>query len=240
MALAPFARPRSTLGAVLTPRLVTGAIEDLYDYSALRQLSDATMFVVTPETRLLVLGGNQSESNLSPSGRKWPLRRRRGGGGVVELAPADLWVDFWIPRDDPRWREDIRAASSLVGHWWATSLRALVGADAVVHEGGLEGDPALRVACFAGRGPGEVFVNERKAVGVTQWRVREGAFLSTVLRASNSCALVDLLHAPPPAMFAALDHHSTISLGVEDAEALTTDLRDRSGPWRFRSFHLAA
>ena len=218
---------------------MTDEIEDLYNYSSLRQQSDATMFVVTPTARLLVLGGNQSTSVLSPSGRKWPLRRRRGGGGVVELAPADLWVDFWIPRDDPRWREDIRAASELIGQWWATSLNALVDVEAMVHEGGLEGEPALRVACFAGSGPGEVFVNGRKAVGVTQWRVREGAFLSTVLRASNSSALVDLLDEPPPSLADALDHHSTASLGIGDVGALTTDLRDRSGPWRFHRFDLA-
>lgn len=211
-------------------------IEDLYDYGVLRQQSDATMFVATPGTRLLVLGGNQEDSILSPTGRTWPLRRRRGGGGLVELAPADLWVDFWIPRDDPRWREDIRDASSMVGRWWATSLKSVVGVDAEVHEGGLEGDAALRVACFAGRGPGEVFVNGRKAVGVTQWRVREGTFLSTVLRASNSSALVDLLDHPPALLAEALDHHSTTSLGVLDVETLTTDLRDRSGPWRFRRF----
>ena len=218
---------------------MTDEIEDLFDYSSLRQQSDATMFMVTPAARLLVLGGNQSTSVLSPSGRMWPLRRRRGGGGVVELAPADLWVDFWIPRDDPRWHDDTRAASGLVGQWWAASLNTLVGVEAMVHEGGLEGEPALRVACFAGRGPGEVFVNGRKAVGVTQWRVREGVYLSTVLRASNSSALVDLLDEPPPSLAGALDHHTTASLGIEDVGALATDLRDRSGPWRFHRFDLA-
>ncbi|HUY43242.1 MAG TPA: hypothetical protein VMU98_05705 [Acidimicrobiales bacterium] len=218
---------------------MTDEVEPLYDYGMLRQQSDATMLVVSPEARLLVLGGNQSTSILSSSGRKWPLRRRRGGGGVVELAPADVWVDFWIPRDDPRWREDLREASSEVGQWWAASLRALVGVEAVVHEGGLEGEPGLRVACFAGRGPGEVFVNGRKAVGVTQWRVREGMFLSTVLRASNSSALVDLLNEAPASLAHALDHHSTDSLGIGDVEALITDLRDRSGPWRFRRFAFA-
>ena len=47
--------------------------------------------------------------------------------------------------------------------------------------------------CFAGRGPGEVFVDERKAVGVTQWRVREGVFVSTVLHAGPT---TDVLRYP--------------------------------------------
>ena len=35
------------------------------------------------------------------------------------------------------------------------------------------------VVCFAGRGPGEVFVGRRKVVGLSQWRARQGALFSS-------------------------------------------------------------
>lgn len=226
------------MGAVPAARVVSGEIEELYDYEVLRQLTDATMFVVHPSAPLLVLGGNQSADVLSPRGQDWPLRRRRGGGGVVALAPDDLWIDFWIPRDDPRWRGDVRVASMLTGDWWAGALNDCGISRTHVHDGGVEGDANLRVACFAGRGPGEVFVDDVKAVGVTQWRVREGMFLSTVLRASDSVALVELLASPAAELESSLRHHHTASLGLDNPEGLVTDLRDRSGPWRFRRLGL--
>ena len=226
------------MGAVPSARVVSGEIEELYDYEVLRQLTDATMFVVHPSASLLVLGGKQSDTVLSARGHDSAIRRRRGGGGVVALAPEDLWIDFWIPRDDPRWRDDVRVASRVAGDWWAGALNDCGVSATHVHDGGVEGDTNLRLACFAGRGPGEVFVNDVKAVGVTQWRVREGMFLSTVLRASDSVELVEMLASPPAQLEGALRHHHTVSLGLDDPEGLVTDLRDRSGPWRFRRLGL--
>jgi lipoate-protein ligase A len=227
------------VGAVLASRLVTSEVEELYDYDVVRSLSEPTMFVVRLGEPTLVLGSSQSVEILDRDKLgALALRRRRGGGGLVLLQPDDLWVDWWIPASDARWSPDVRASSLLVGGWWRDVLTKHVRGEVSLHEGALEGAEAHRVVCFAGRGPGEVFVNGRKAVGLAQWRVREGSFLTSVLHASPSSAVVDLLANAPVGLADALDHHVTSSLAINDPEGLLTELRVASGPWLERQLFL--
>jgi lipoate-protein ligase A len=139
----------------------------------------------------LVLGSTQPADLVSPAAlrdRSVELVRRRGGGGAVYLEPGShLWIDAWIPREDVLWAHDVSVAAEWVGQWWVEALvRVGVGGQGglSVHTGrsvpGALGD----LVCFAGRGPGEVFVDDRKIVGVSQWRSREGALFS-------SCAYVE-------------------------------------------------
>ena len=190
---------------------------ELYDYDDLRRHTVAAVTVARPGDSALVLGSSQSAEILDPARCEMPRRRRRGGGGVVLVSPGDLWVDWWIPADDSRWRGDARASSQLVGEWWASALAPYVEEPIVVHRGGLEGDASHRVVCFAGRGPGEVFVGGRKAVGVTQWRVREGVFLSSMIPARDSHDVLDCLREVPAGLAASLDHHTVASLALDDS-----------------------
>jgi len=214
VALAARARSRSAVGPVPTASVVI--VDDLYDYRTLRQLEETTMFVVRPLRATLVLGGSQSVDVLDPSRvSSTPVRRRRGGGGLVLVRPDDVWVDWWIPHDDDRWSHDVRESSLRIGQWWSDALSPHVN-DVRVHAGPLEGEVAFRLVCFAGRGPGEVFVAGRKAVGVTQWRVREGVFLSTVLHAEPTSDVLDFLRLVPEGLVDALDHAALSSLRALD------------------------
>jgi lipoate-protein ligase A len=209
---------------------VNEVVNELYDYSALRSLNEPTAFVPELTRSVVVLGGSQSSDVLEPArSSELALRRRRGGGGLVLLQPGDVWVDWWIPADDERWSKDVHVSSIRCGAIWRDVLAPLVQEEVTVHEGPLEGDVAHRVVCFAGKGPGEVFVGGRKAVGVTQWRVREGIFLSTVLHAHDSHDVLALLRTIPPGLAEALDHQVLSSLGV-DPDQLTDGLTRVSGP----------
>jgi len=215
---------------------VTNPVDELYDYDELRRRGDATMFVLRVGSTTLVLGGNQSRDILDDEAvSSMQLRRRRGGGGLVVLQPGDLWIDWWVPAHDPRWRPDVRVSSINAGHWWRQVLTGRISDVPVVHEGGLEGDHVLRVVCFTGRGPGEVFVGDRKAVGLTQWRVREGVFISTVLHAQPSQIALSVLREPPDGLEGALAHHTVSSLGIVEPQSLVDDLAVVSGPWVLRA-----
>lgn len=215
------------------------AVLDLYDYGELRRRSEPTMFVVRVTRPILVLGGSQDSGVIDANHLgTTSLVRRRGGGGLVFIQPDDLWIDWWIPSDDMRWSNDVHNSSIMVGEWWRTLLCQYVRDEVTVHSGSLEGSVAHRLVCFAGRGPGEVFVNDRKAVGVTQWRVREGVFLSTVVHAHTSAAILDFLRSVPEGLSESIDHHVISTLGIGNVDIAVDQLRNISGAWHLTTQHL--
>jgi lipoate-protein ligase A len=169
--------------------------QSLFDVERFR--AEPRRLAVSPQVErpTLVLGSTQPLELVArgpASQRGVDVVRRRGGGGAVYLEPGDhLWVDAWIPRDDPLWVPDVAVAAEWVGAWWVDALSGLgAGLPALeVHTGrsvpGALGD----LVCFAGRGPGEVFCGGRKVVGLSQWRGREGALFS-------SCAYARWAPAP--------------------------------------------
>ncbi|HQU26138.1 MAG TPA: hypothetical protein PLS29_03805 [Acidimicrobiales bacterium] len=208
-------------------------VAELLDYDRLRATQVATVIVRSTSVALVVLGSAQATESLDLAALgAAAVRRRRGGGGVVLLGRGDLWVDWWVPTGDPRWSPDVHATAVAVGDRWAGVLGSHRDAPVEVHRGRLVDDPTRPGVCFAGRGPGEVFVGGLKAVGVTQWRVREGAFVSTVLPASPQARLAPAF-AGTSGAFASLAHATVATLGLEGAvEAVLEELTRVDGPWR--------
>src|SRR4029077_11495574 len=107
------------------------------------------------------------------------LRRRRGGGGAVLLRPGDCWVELWLPAASHPAAGDLRSTAYEVGGWWQVVLEG-VGVATALHHGAVRDADQGAVACFAGLGPGELTVRGDKLVGLSQWRSRHGALVSTV------------------------------------------------------------
>jgi lipoate---protein ligase len=146
----------------------------------------------------LVLGSTQ-RGDLVDEGalreRGVDLVRRRGGGGAVYLGPGEqLWLDVWLPRDDPLWVPDVSAAAEWIGAWWMEALAGVGPHDLRIHRGRSVPGEFGDLVCFAGRGPGEVFRGDAKVVGLSQWRSRQGAlFSSCAYLRWDPAALLDLV-----------------------------------------------
>jgi lipoate---protein ligase len=157
--------------------------EPLFDVEQFRTRARRVAVARDVAVPTVVLGSTQPRGLVDTAqlgARGVELARRRGGGGAVFLWPGDqLWLDAWIPRDDPLWVADVSAAAEWVGAWWTGALTSLGQRGLEVHRGRSEPGAFGDLVCFAGRGPGEVFVGSRKVVGLSQWRARQGALFSS-------------------------------------------------------------
>ena len=177
------------------------------------------VWVLEATAPAVVLGSTQPEDDVdvaAAAAAGVDVVRRRSGGGAVWVAPGDpLWVDVVVPRDDPLWDDDVGRAFVPVGRGWAAALGAVGVTGATVHEGPLEHTVWSRQVCFAGRGPGEVFLDGRKLVGISQRRSRAGARFQCAVPLVWDPEPLRRLLRPAPAV-GALDDVAT---GVGDLDA---------------------
>ena len=126
------------------------------------------MWIFEIEQPALVLGSSQPMVDV----RGIEVVRRRSGGGAVWLEPGGtLWVDVLVPRGDELWDDDVGRATHWLGDAWARA----VGVNSLVHRGPMVRTEWSDLVCFAGLGPGEVTIDGRKVVGISQRRTRDAA-----------------------------------------------------------------
>jgi lipoate-protein ligase A len=133
----------------------------------------------------LVLGSGQRHDDVDPAAvarAGVDVVRRGSGGGAVLVAPGgQLWLDTWVPRRDQLWHEDVVRAAWWLGDVWAAALQRLGAPEPAVHRGRAVRSAWSERVCFAGVGPGEVSVEGRKVVGLSQRRTRAGVRTSSVV-----------------------------------------------------------
>ena len=149
----------------------------------------------------LVLGSTQrletaDVSRAADAGAE-VLRRRSGGGAVLLRPGGQVWADFFIPASDPLWSDDVTLAAQWVGELWSAVIQPFVAQPASIHSGRLVADRWGRLVCFAGAGPGEVFVDGLKVVGVSQRRSRQRARIQTTARLRYLAANREASHHDP-------------------------------------------
>ena len=136
------------------------------------------------ERGALVLGSSQSEDLVDAEvlqGRGLDLLKRQSGGGAVLVVPESIvWIDVFIPRDDPLWEADVGKSALWLGKLWQATLFEF-GISAKVHQGPYQPGDWGELICFAGRAAGEVFVKGKKSVGISQRRTRQGDRFQTAL-----------------------------------------------------------
>ncbi len=155
---------------------------------------------VLTETPTLVLGSSQKNSSIDLGRCERAgiavVRRRTGGGAVLVSADDLIWFDLVIDRDDPLWINDVGRAFEWVGDACTRAL-ATLGVDTTMHTGALHTTTHSPAVCFAGLGSGELTLDGRKLVGVSQRRTRTHArFQVAVLRRWDGAAHADLLALP--------------------------------------------
>lgn len=167
--------------------VVVGSAHDLHhaDLPTVR-----TVRLMQPTRPALVLGSSQDDAVVDAAfcrAHGLDVVRRRSGGGAVHIDPTDtVWVDFFIPRGDPLWLDDVGAAMHWAGRVWRDALETAGVTGLSVHTGGFVANDWSPTLCFAGVGAGEVFLDGRKVVGISQRRTREVArFQCSAHRAWN-------------------------------------------------------
>ena len=172
----------------------------------------------TPKQSALVLGSTQDLSVINSTEclkRGVEIVKRRSGGGAVLLSSeTTVWIDVVLPATHELSVSDIGQAPLWLGKLFQRVLIDLGVADLTLHETAMEKTDWSTLICFAGRGPGEVFMNDgRKVVGISQRRTREWVrFQVVVSLVWRPEIFLALLNEPKPNLEDIFQSGSDISL----------------------------
>jgi len=181
-----------------------GAVRELHEFDALAAVGDAAeVWWLQPDDAALVLGSRQTPDIVDSdqcARLGLDIVRRRSGGGAVLVVPDQLvWIDIVAPPGAAP--DDVRGSMVWAGELWRRALAPSVGeTDALsVHTGSMVRTAWCDLVCFAGIGPGEVSLDGRKLVGLSQRRTRNGIRIQgTLYTEPPAIDITRLLRGPLP------------------------------------------
>ena len=181
-----------------------GTVRELHALDLIAAAGDtASVWWMQPDDSALVLGSRQTEDvvDLDACARLGlgVVRRRSGGGAVLVLPLQLVWVDIVAPAGAAP--DDIRGSMLWAGEMWRLALSPWAGGgELAVHDGPMVTTAWSELVCFAGLGPGEVLLDGRKLVGLSQRRTRNGVRIQGSLYTSApEIDIAALLREPKPA-----------------------------------------
>lgn len=185
-----------------------GSVRELHELDPLAELGGGGTQVwwLQPDDTAVVLGSRQSPDIVDTAECArlgiGVVKRRSGGGAVLVVPDQLVWVDIVAPPDGAPdgVPDDVRGSMIWAGELWQRALASFVGdGDLTVHTGSMVTTPWSDLVCFAGLGPGEVSLDGRKLVGLSQRRTRNGVRIQgTLYTAPPAIDLARLLRPPRP------------------------------------------
>jgi lipoate---protein ligase len=187
-----------------------------------------------PTSGAIVLGSTQPAAGFDEElchEHDLEIARRRSGGGAVLVRPgAQIWIDFFVPRSDPLFLDDVVKSFRVIGDLWAQAIRSLdMSGDSVVATSpATAGKPDRwsRLLCWAGIGASEVTIGGRKAVGISQRRDRAGAWFHSMALLDREVAEVAMFLADPALRGQAARRLEAVSTALPGGRSSAPDVTD--------------
>jgi len=198
--------------------------------ATLKEWETPTVWIIKPEDPCIVLGNSQREkpfldiSYIESEGLN--LTSRRSGGGTVLVVPGDLlWIDVFIPSSSRLWHEDVQQGALWMGGIWFEAMRSM-SVDCSLHTDSLLRSPLSDLVCFAGKAPGEVFVNDQKIIGISQRRSKQGTrYQCALILKWNPAHLINVFRDAPIENISERIESCGTEAGCGGEEALTAFLK---------------
>ena len=131
-----------------------------------------------------------------------------------------VWFDLVVPGDDPRFAAvagDVSMSMRWLGGHLLTALDTLGVREVRMHDGPMTCGDWCRLVCFAGTATGEIELDGRKLVGVSQRRTRNGSRFQCAVHTTWAPDLMVSLLAPPRPTAAQLPPVATLDASLAGA-----------------------
>ncbi len=151
------------------------------------QVTERTVVLCKPLDFGVVIGSTQKVStDLADYATSHSIKvhRRSSGGSAVVIDPrSSIWIDIFLPPNDPLASTSIERTFEVASTGWIALLDSLEIAGEV-YRGPYSLPPKYKEICFAGRAHGEILVRDKKVVGMAQRRRRIGTYIHTMAYAN--------------------------------------------------------